>query len=545
MAAVAVAADNDRVAEAAQSIDAGTWGNDGGGGGVADEPDFVYQGTIAQSRKVSTSRIGRSYSGGTTRDATTGSGTYQTFLFKINITNFAGLLARTAPAAGIKIGSSSTAYDEWYVFGNDNYPTAGGWQFVAINPNVTGYIDDNTNGTPDFTNIDYYSLIADFSATSKGENVVIDAIDLGTGLVLTGGDGADPDGLWTDFLSADEGTVNNRWGYTRSLSGIYYVQGRLAIGENAGGTAVATVFQDTSGQVIVWENGRAATGYYGMRFNLGNATTDIDITGTTFDSVGEKDNTLGGLYTTTEDTRLDVVVTGTLGTLGLTGCFFRNLSSMTLTSACTLDTTDVEVETLDDGGGAEIFDSVIRTTSVSGVATITNPTFGSTTDIRNTEFVQAGAGHAIEFTSAGTYDLTGIGFTGYNASDNQNDSAIYCSAGSGTITVNVTNGDTPSVRAPGMTIDVVNAVNVTLEDLVIGSEVYIFETNTPANVVMALTADTATETVSYAYVSDTDITIRVRKSSAAPKYLPYTATGSITSNGFVLSVNQVLDTIAE
>ena len=57
--AVTVAADNARRAVATIATDAGTWGNDGGGGGVSDEPDIVYQGTTAQSRKVSTTPIGR------------------------------------------------------------------------------------------------------------------------------------------------------------------------------------------------------------------------------------------------------------------------------------------------------------------------------------------------------------------------------------------------------------------------------------------------------------------------------------------------------
>lgn len=466
MVAVAVAADNDRVAVATIATDAGTWGNDQGGGGTADEPDFFYQSSTAQSRKVGTSRIGRQYSGGTTRDASTATGTHQHFLFKVNITNYAALVARTTPAAGIKIGSDASNYDEWYVLGNDNYPTAGGWQFIVINPNITGYVDDNTNGTPTLTAIDYYSLLADFSATSKSENVIIDAIDLGRGLKLTGGDGASTDGVWADFLSADEGTAANRWGYIRSLSGIYFVQGELAIGENTSETAVATVFQDTTGQTLVWENGRAATGYYRMRFNLGNATTDIDITGATFDSTGEKSNTLNGEYTATgEDTRLHVTATGTSGALNLIGCTFKNLAEMTLTSVCTLDSCDVQTEDLTQSG-AEIFDSVIRTTSASAVATIQNPDLGASTDLRDTEFIQEGSGHAIEFTTGGTKTLTNLTFTGYNASDGNNDSAIYCSAGSGTITIAVAGGSTPSVRAPGMTIVKTNAktVSVTARD---------------------------------------------------------------------------------
>lgn len=476
MVAVAVAADNNRVAVATIATDAGTWGNDGGGGGVADEPDFVYQGTTAQSRKVSTSRIGRSYddsAGAGSVDATATDRRH--FLFKINITNYAALLTRTSPAAGIKIGSSGTAYDEFYVFGSDNYPIAGGWQIIPISVNVSGYRTGNagaTTGSPTRTAVDYYSLLADFSATSKGENVVIDAIDQGRGLKLTGGDGASTDGVFADFLSADEGTSNNRWGYVRSdATGlIYFVNGELSIGENTSETAVATVFQDTSGQVLVWENGYAETGYHRFRVNLGNATTDVDITGATFDSAGQLNNDADRGASTTEDTRLYVEATGTSGALNFIGCVFKNLSNFDCTSAVDVDTCDIQTADLTQSS-ADIFDSIIRTTSLANVATLDDPTFGTTTDLHDVEFVQEGTGHAIELTSTGTYDLQDITFTGYSGTPGTNltpssgssAAAVYNSSG-GAVTINVNGtGNQPSVRnAASSTTTVSQSVTVTV-----------------------------------------------------------------------------------
>jgi hypothetical protein len=564
MVAKAVAADNDRVCVATIATDAGTWGNDGGGGGVADEPDFFYQSATAQSRKVSTTRIGRNYTDGGTpgsRDASTGSGTHQHFLFKVNVTNYAALLARTTPAAGLKIGSTSANYDEWYVLGNDNYPTAGGWQFIVINPNVTGYVDDATNGTPDLTALTFYSFLADFSAGSKGENLVIDAIDLGRGLKLTGGDGADPDALWSDFLLADEGTAANRWGYIRSLSGIYYVQGELAIGENTSETAVATVFQDTSGQVLVWENGRAATGYYKFRVNLGNATTDIDITGSTFDSIGEKANTVNGEYTATgEDTRLYVEATGTTGDAKFIGCFFKNLSDMTLTTACTLDTCDVETETFDDGAGAEIFDSIIRTTSAANVATYTDPTLGVTTNLRDTEFVETGAGHAIEFTTTTPRTLSGITFTGYGGTPGSNlvaasgatNAAILNSSG-GALTINVSGGgNSPSVRnTASSTTTIVNTktLTVTVKDKfgvgVDSARVSIRDASDNSEISQGTASAGGVYTDgAYAYTSDTAVRVLARKSSTGTRYIPAVATGTITTNGLDVTLTLIVDPIA-
>lgn len=545
MAAVTVSADNNRRAVATQATDAGTWGNDGGGGGVSDEPDLLYQGTTAQSRKVSTTWLGRSYADSATTDMTAAD--RQHVLFKINVTNYGALVARTTPGAAVKVGSSSADYYEYQLFGSTEYPAAGGFQFVPIDPNISGY-RDATTGTPALTAVDYYSFGADFSATSKSENVIIDAIDVGRGLKLTGGDGADPDGVWQDFIDADEGTTTNRWGYVRTLQGIMFVNGELAIGENTSETAVATIFQDTTGQVLVWENGRVSTGFHRFRVNLGNATTDIDITGATFDSVGEKNNSVGGLYTTTEDSRLVVEASGTSGAANFIGCTFKNLSDMTLTSACTLDGSSVETETMTQGS-ADIVDSVITTTSIANAATLSDPTFGTTTGLRDTEFVQGGAGHAMELDTATTYNLQNIVFTDYNASNNQADSMIFINLASGNITLNIDGGTTPSYRLPGGSTAVVtinNSVNVIFNDHDTSSRLYIEATSTVGSVTTGdelVNAIMSTDPYTYVHNYEGDLTFlfRIRKASSSPYYRTVSGTGTITSAGFSFNVVQILD----
>lgn len=545
MVAVAVAADNNRRAVATIATDAGTWGNDGGGGGVSDEPDIVYQGTTAQSRKVSGSRIGRSYTDTAGQDLTATDRRH--VVFKVNATNYNALQARTTPAMGVKIGSGSGAYYEYYIFGNDNYPALGGWQILAISPNVSGY-RNATSGSPTLTSVLYYSLLAAFSSTSKSENLVIDAIDIGRGLKLTGGDGASTDGVFADFIASDPNTSANRWGYvtTGPLGKVMFVVGELSIGENTSETAVATVFQDATNQVLIWGNGLVETGFHRFRMNLGNATTDIDITGATFDSAGKDNNDGDRGYTTTEDSRLVVEATGTAGAANLIGCVIKNTAQITLTSAVTLDSCDAQTELLTQSA-AEIFDSIIRTTSASGVATLQDPTFGTTTDLRNTEFIQEGAGHAIEIDTVGTYDLTGLLFTGYGA-DATNSAAIYVSAGSGTVTLNISGGDTPTVRTAGATVVINNTVTLQLDNVVVGSQCAIYALaggpETVGTQLMNETAVSATVTEAYDFTSNQPVEIRVRKSSTAPKYRPYNAQGTITANGLQVTVSQQPDPVA-
>lgn len=484
MVAVAVAAHNVRVAEAEATPDTGTWGNDGGGGGVSDEPDIVYQGSHAQSRKVSTSPIGRNYTHGSGTDMTATDRRH--WLAKVNATNSNALLSRASPALYVKQGSGSGAYYGHRLFGNDNYPPRGGWQIVPISPNVSGYRDAGESaGSPTISSILYWSIVADFSASSKSENLVIDAIDIGAGLNLTGGDGADTDGVFQDFIDADQGTVEGGrlgYAYTDEFGKTFFANGRWAIGENTSGTAVATVLQDATAGTIVWGNGYAETGFHRLRLNLGSATTDIDITGWTFDSAGKANNDADRGYTTTEDTRLVLEVTGTAGDAKFIACFFPNLSQAILTAATTLDGCDLTTPDLTQAG-AEIFGgTTIRTTSASQVAALDDPTFGTTTDLRDTEFIQEGAGHAIEIDTAGTYDLQDILFTGYGGtpgsnltpSSGANDAAILNSSG-GAVTINVNGGDTPSIRnTASSTTTVVNSVNITLENVVPRSSCAVF-----------------------------------------------------------------------
>jgi hypothetical protein len=536
------------MAVAAGATDGGTWGNDGGGGGVSDEPDIIYQGTAAQSRKVSTSVIGRSYTatGGTPASIDHTNTDRRHTIFKINATNYSALLSRSSPAMHVKIGSGSGAYYSYYLFGNDNYPVAGGWQIIAVSPNVSGY-RDATTGSPTLTAVAYWSLLGDFSATAKAENLVIDAIDVGGGLYLTGGTSTDPDGTFADFVSADEGNSSNRWGFVRTLNGIMFCVGRLAIGEGSGGGAAAAVFQDATGQVLVWENGLVETGFHEFRVDLGSSSTDVDITGATFDSVGQENNDGDRGYTTTEDSRLTLTCEGTQGDAKFIGCTFRNLRLATLVGKVTLDTCDMEVADLHQGG-AEIFDSVIRTTSAANVATCDDVAFGTTTDLRNTEFIQAGSGHAIELTTATTYNLTGIGFTGYGA-DTTASAALFINVASGTVTINVTNGDTPTYRLPGgstATVTINNSVNVDFSGIVSGSRLYVEATDTVGSVTTGdelVNANVTVDPYTYAHNYEGDLTFlyRVRKGTSAPYYVPLDGTGTITDTGFSVNISQVPD----
>lgn len=453
MATVAVAADNARW----DAMDATTnVSGIGGGAGAGAEPDFPYQGSNCVSRKVTSAGF---YSDtGAARDMTATART--TWMAKLWLTNY-GSLSTTGNQLVARVGSGTGAYYE-YILGDPSFDYIagpdGGWCLVPIDPNIASH-RSSTTGSPTLTACAYFAAYAQCS-TSKVENLGMDAIDAGIGLYLTGGDGGDTDGVFDDFAVDDvDDTTNGRFGYVRRGGGGLLVFGRLIIGASSSSgtlTSTATEFTDTD-VVITFPDHFAAAGFSGMTFDLGSASTTITLTGISFVSAG----TAAG-----EDTRAVFEVTGTSGTLDVTGGTLVNFSDVVLTSGCTIVGTSIATASMTQGS-ANVSGLQITTLSASTVATLTDPVFGTTTDLHDVTFVQGSAGHAMEIATATSYTLTNIFFSGYGTTGS-NDAAIYVSASSGTVTLNIAGGDSPTYRTAGATVNIVTSpvtTTITVQDI--------------------------------------------------------------------------------
>lgn len=464
MAAVAVTAENTRVEDAED--DTG-YSNIGGGAGGSSEAPFAYQGSNLYNRKV-TSAAGAGFF----YDPTSDSGAAQDmtatakrhWMVKIMVSDYGGL--DSTDGVRIRIGSDGSNYDVYVLAGSDSplavmaeYRPVGGLLVFPVSANeATAYADSGKGaGTPTLTAIDYFGAVYAFTTSSaKNENCGLDAIDLGVGLFLVGGDGGDADGIYQDFVDEDEGTVANRWGYARAADGGGLLAfGNWRIGENSGG-AVATVFDDSLA-VITWLDGMFEAGFSRVSVNLGDASTDVT-DGCLHIGAGSIDDV---------DTRPDYIVSNTTGVFLFNGTL-RNFRNVTLTSACTINGA-IECALLTQGS-ADIEDSIIRTTSLTSVACLQDPTFGASSDLNNTAFIQAGAGHAIEIDTAGVYTLTNITFSGYgaNASDS---AALDITETTGTVTINWSGGTEPTYKTAGADVIIQNTVNVSVTALDAGTGV--------------------------------------------------------------------------
>lgn len=533
MAAVSVTAQNTRLDDAETTTD---WVSDGGGGGGALETDFFYQGSNCFARKGATSARGIGLSDNANTDLSTATGTYTTVMFKYICTTPGLLDPISTPGQMLEIGSGSTALRaadryEYHVQGNDTYPIDKSWLVLPIDPNIASH-RSNTVGTPSLTVCDWFGLTYDQSAVSKSPNQALDAIDVGAGLTLVGGDGASADGTWQDFSDHDWGPVGNRYGYVRESEGVFLIYGMMVIG-----SATATEFTD-SNQTIIFPEGLFAAGFSGVTVDLQSASTVVDMALTTF---------IGNGTSTGEDTRPVFIVSGTAGTFDADGLTLTNFEGLDFTSACTIVNSILEAEDITQGG-ADISDTTIRTTSAANVATIDDATFAASSDLHDVSFVQAGSGHAIQISGASpTVTLTNISFTGYGA-DATSSSAIWVTA-TGTTTINWTGGTAPTVRnTGGGTVNVVNSVTVRVTVLdtsgspIQGARVKLREDPGGTAILNALTnASGIVEDTGYAFTSDQNVEGVVRKATTAPLYKPNVLDGTITAAGYSQTVRLVAD----
>lgn len=543
------------------------WGNyNTGGGAPASEAANAYQQNSSPSsvgavgKKVNSttpsSRIGVDYLGSSVNY----SGNDYLWYCKIYVADSFDL--NTTYGVEVSFGSGNGSnYYEYNIAGsgstNDehlNYPRQGGYILAAIDPTVSLW-PVAQSGTINPAAIIWYAVGATFiGGFAKSENVAMDAIDYGRGLILTQGGGGDPVPNFTEFLAFDQNIKANRYGVVSgSVTGMQ-ARGKLIIGDSTGSNA--TNFLD-SATILTYKDGFVNTNSQGTFIYLNNVSDDVQINNTIIGA--------GRAYIGV-DTRPNFEVTGNSG-IFRGSCNLRNHYKIALTSSCILDGADIECVELSNAG--EIKNSVIRTDAAGTTACIINPSvsdFGTTSGIHDVEFIQSGSFAAIKLIATSdltppTYTFTNIQFTGYGATTNSN-AAIYVAEGAGTaVVINVTGGDSPTYYAPnGASVTVNNTVGITITVLdadtlnpiqdarvhitagsggPLSAGTIIYDGTVEANVTNA----SGQISTAFSFTSNQPITGRIRKSTAADGtlYQQGTITGTITSSGFETAVILIKD----
>lgn len=395
-----------------------TYTSIGGGQGAGTETNFYYRGVTASSRKQSaTTKEGFWFTDGTVHDISAAGTHVKMFINAITQAGFTDFWMR--------IGSDQSNYEEHAVgvgfYDND----AGGWIPVWVE------VDAGTDtGTPVFSTVDEWAIMADFGTISGNiKNFVTDQSHYATRPVLLwDGTTGDLDDFITTELTSGTGTL-------KLVNGLYTCYSNLQIG-----SATSTTF-DMAGKTVAFPDATwlpAASTWMGIDFDLAHASTDINATGGSF---------ISGNPTGATARKPSIIVTGTSGVIDFSTRQMDGMRIVTFTTGVTMNGGVIANSGLVTIAGADMAGTSILTSDVDAdlSAAIWDTATDPNGETDNMSFSIGGnAHHAMEFgvNTPLTITLTGWTLVGFNALDDQNDSALYfADTGSDvTWTVNVAAG---------------------------------------------------------------------------------------------------------
>jgi hypothetical protein len=441
----------------------------------------------------------------------------------------------------IVVGSGLGDFDAWYVGGVDKAPYPyGGWINSVANTTVT---PDGTAGTPTATEQYIGSAVYVATGSSKGEVHNCDVIRYGRGsAIFEYGEAADYCTI-AGFATQNDNN-SNRWGLIQEVSGGYLWKGRMQLGSASN----AVDFRDSDRIIFIQWTPKVTANF--NTIEIVNASSRVDMTGFQFICLDTSTASKGRWITTNDaDVNLD-------------SCTFQDMNTFTFDSNTTaLDCTWKRCGQIDPGGGdisgAFVDESAVAT---SDGAVYWNDSGDPDTKIDGSTFVKgSNAHHAIEFgTSAPiTINLTDMTFSGFNASDGQNDSVLlFPDKGSDTTwTVNHTGttgtisykkmraGDTVNISSSVTTI--INTFDKNNDPVAnVRCAIYKLSDDTELMNEDSSALGVASENVPYPG-SPFDIYWRVRESPAAGnRYKAKSGFGEVTADGFAVTVTMVPETVS-
>lgn len=316
------------------------------------------------------------------------------------------------------VGSSAGNVKLWNTQGNDyGRNPYGGWTNVAIDPT---YTYDELIGSPAegqyriFCSAPYLLL-----AVSKGNPHCVDAIRYGRGQLKVEYGEAGNYGTFAGMATANDADVA-RWGLFSLQMGTYLWKGLISIGTD---TNVVS-FIDSNRAIVIDDCPRTYLAF--NKIEIRNVSSVVTWSNISFKALG-----------TLSPGQLEIVANATVS---MDGCSFQDMDIFTFQSNTSVTNSIFKnCKLIVTGGGIFtgtkiLTSSVVADASALGWNSATNPD-GYLDDMTFSKGTNAH--HAINFgTSASTtIILRGITFSGFNASNEQNDSVLYISNTTDTITI--------------------------------------------------------------------------------------------------------------
>lgn len=457
----------------------------GGASGLAAETDYFIQGSFCVSKQVTGAATikGQIYNTGSA--ITPGADDH---FFQWLYSTTPGLIDTLALGGmRVTIGTSLTAYVDFHVQGAAEY-VYGGWKCFPIRYNNT------TSAVPPYrtltstpgANPQYFGGQLRTTGTAKTANFGVDVCYKGTGFYITAGDSTTP--ATFSGSAAINDSQSNRYGVMQRQDGAYLFQGRFVVGQNASAVATQAYFKDSNATVTILDTPHSLTDFTQIRVD--HSSSYFELNDSSFNSIGT--NNRGRL-----------VFLNSLTTGSINGCSFSNFGTTVLNSNVTADgCTWRGSDSVTQSGSLIsdcVFDKIIASSSL-----ISN----NVSRVTNCSFVSDGSNHAIQCIVTGTFDMTGMSFTGYATTSGSTGNESFYNNSGGLVTLNIISGDVPTVRdgTSASTVLVTNTYQIALTGLIAGTEVRIYNSTTGAELAGI---ESSTTSFSYSYTYSVDIPIYI------------------------------------
>jgi len=372
------------------------------------------------------------------------------------------LVPADADGAGVQvaIGSATNAIDFYYMDGSDTYQI-GGWKCYVVDPTITADITGRGAGTSQFG----VRWNVPGSGPSKGFPFKIDAMRVGRSFTITDGDLANGYATFGG-LSDTSNTLANQWGCFIYANGVYTMQGLMQLGD---GTSPVD-FRDSNRVIFIADTTKVGSTFNGIEVN--QATSRVDWTNISISSLG---TTSKGYFLANDDADIN-----------FESCTFVDMDTFGFLSNSTVNETVFRRCGQIDQNQAVISNCVINGSTATSAVLLDNSGVDLGQNLNNTAFTSSGTGHAIEITSGTEATLSNITYSGYagtpgSTSGTTGNEAVYVNISSGSFTLTVSGGDTPSVRTAGATVTIEAGADITLTGLQSNSEVRFYNGTDPAS----------------------------------------------------------------
>jgi hypothetical protein len=410
----------------------------GGASGLGTGIDFAVQNSIAVDKQVTSTGAlvvkGMIWDNGSTITP----GSREHFLIWLMAGTPGTLTTFAAGGKRATIGTSTTAYMDFYLEGSDTRPK-GGNKCYPIRYTTTGTATRVATGSPG-ANPQWFGGQLGVVAPAKGGNFGIDVMRRGSGFYITAGDSGTP-ATFAGAAAVNDGTggaaSTTRYGIIEDQGGgRFELQGRFVVGQqgNAGTpyTATAAYFVDSNASIVAVDTIHSATDY--TQFIVDHASTYCELNAVSFTALGTNNPGQTNVVTTstcpwTECSWTSWGVSNLNSGVTATNCVWRLCAAITQNSATI-------------AGGRILLNTAAVALLVDDISKVTN-----------VEFESDGTGHGIRYRPTGSgpfnVNLSGCQFSNYAASDGSTgNEAILIDPVTSTanITLNIVGGGTtPSI----------------------------------------------------------------------------------------------------